>query len=319
MQEVFPPWVRIAVAVVVICVPVVWLIVFFAVKVLRWPSRRTVERWARKEERAPYASGPMTPMLITVTLGLLLPVYVGAALLAHFDTPASSPPFEGVLAGTAVVLALAIPAGLWWRRSRPRELVTGSLSGPFLRGGEPEWTEDAGGYQIEVRGKPLSMARLTGHIIFAVLVSGAILTGVILVLHTGTGLEPGRRQIVLLGLLLAVLFPGAWLFFLRRGIAAYRVAITSQGVRIASDRDSFEWTWAQIDRLTVRTDSDYARVGIRSRVHGDFTLMIGVMNRGRGTTNLPYTVRALVVDQGFTEQFPPLNAPGLHRFTPADS
>ncbi|GAB3162423.1 hypothetical protein GCM10027059_15170 [Myceligenerans halotolerans] len=413
MSEVFWPSVGIAVAIVVVSVPVMWLVAVFAAKVLRWPSRKTVERWARSAERNPNADGPMTPLLFTVLfLGLALPLNVGTALLWHFDAPTKLPeytghvvetgtcehgalelwwlyrcealvevtdrevaerpagtgpglpeppqepawvellarepvragaavgletefdddgeivrdwgltseadrptPIAGVLAGTAVALALSIPVGLWWRRSRPRARMTGTTGKPAPSAGTPVWTEDENEYRIEVRAKRLSMAALTWLIVLGAVIGAAILLAPLIALQTETGIELGRREIVLVGLLVGIPIAGAFLLALRHGIATHRVEITPQGVRIASTQDSFEWTWTQIDRLTVRTDSDYARVGIRSPLHGSFTLMIGVMNRGRGTSELPYPLRDLVVDQGFTEQLPPTNAPGLHRFT----
>ncbi|MBE1878427.1 hypothetical protein [Myceligenerans pegani] len=319
MSEAFWPSVEIAAAIVVVSVPVMWLVAILAAKVLRWPSRKTVERWERRAQRNPNADGPMTPMLFTVlVLGLALPLNVGVVLLPHFSETDGPTPVAGVLAGTTVVLALSIPTGLWWRRSRPRERTTVRPARPAPPPGTPVWTGDRDGYRIEVRAKRLSMAGLTWLVLLGVVIGAAILVTPLIALQAETGIALGRREIVLVGLLVGIPFAGAFLFALRRNIATYRVEISSRGVRVASDRESFEWTWTQVDRLTLRTDSDYARVGVRSRLRGDLTLMIGVMNRGRGTAELPYRLRALVVDQGFTERHPPANAPGLHRFTSAD-
>lgn len=320
MSEVFWPSVRIAVAIVLVSVPVMWLVAFLGAKMLRWPSRKTVERWERRAERNPNADGPMTPMLFTVLfLGLALPLNLGIVLLPHFSLADRPTPVAGVLAGTAVVLALSIPVGLWWRRSRPRERMSVRSGRPAPSPGTPVWTEDKDGYRIEVRAKRLSMAGLTWLILLGIVIGAAILVTPLIALQAETGIELGRREIVLVGLLVGIPFAGAFLFALRRNIATYRVEITFKGVRVISDRESLEWTWTQIDRLTLRTDSDYARLRVRSRLRGDLTLMIGVMNRGRGTTELPYRLRTFVVEQGFTEHLPPANAPGLHRFTSANS
>ncbi|MBO0610346.1 hypothetical protein [Myceligenerans salitolerans] len=413
MSDVFGPSVRIAVAVVVVSVPAMWLVAVFVAKVLRWPSRRTVGRWARSAQRNPAADPPMTPMLVAVlVLGLALPLNVGIVLLRHVDAPMTLPqytghvvetgacgrgvaelwwlyrcealveiterevaersagtgpglpepprepvwvellarepahagdavgletrfdddgeivrqwglisesgrpaPVAGVLVGSAVVLALSIPVGLWWRRSRPGERPAGGPGELAASGDTPVWTEAQGGYRIEVRAKRLSMAGLTWLVVLGVAIGAALGAVPLVALQAETGIEVGRREVVLVGLLVGAPFAAAFLVALRRGVATYGVEITSWGVRVASDRESFEWAWAQIDRLTVRTDSDYARLRVSSRPHGSLTFMIGVLNRGRGTSRMPHRLRALVVGQGFTERVPPAGAPGLHRFT----
>lgn len=114
MSEAFWPSVTAATVIVAVSVSLIWLIALVAVKVLRWPSAKTIARWERSEERGGSAEGgPMTPMIITVMfLAPTLPLLLGSFLLGSFEVPSERPDYTGnvIEAGPCKQGALE----LWW-------------------------------------------------------------------------------------------------------------------------------------------------------------------------------------------------------------
>jgi hypothetical protein len=238
-------------------------------------------------------------------------------LISEADRPSL---VAGAVVGWVVSVALSVLVGLWWRRSRPR------LSGPLVPSTRapvsegPTWWEDEDGYRIELRATRISMSSLKLLIIGIILLSGLTGAATYVLFLADAGWTAGPPSLVSLISLLGIPFVGLLLAGLvlsarRRTSGTYRVGFSSRGVRITSDGESSEYVWPEIDRLVVRTDSDYARVEIRPRSRGVLTLMVGIAGRGRGLSEMPYALRRLIADRGFTERPRPPAAPGLHRFT----
>ena len=87
-----------------------WLTALFFVKVVKWPSEKTIRRWDRRLEGNQGYAGPS---FWTGMLGLFVPFFIGIGITMSLGAPTeNSPNYAGRVVG--VQECARGPATLWW-------------------------------------------------------------------------------------------------------------------------------------------------------------------------------------------------------------
>ncbi|WP_162893079.1 hypothetical protein [Microbacterium halotolerans] len=183
-----------------------------------------------------------------------------------------------------------------------------------------EWTPTGTGFAIEFTSIRMSMARLTLGIIGVILIAAAVPTVLLILLDLVDVLTAHRRVLVLVLYGFGVVAAFVFILLFRRSGRVRRVEFSQAGIAITDGTDRLEHPWHEVSRLTIRTDSDYARIGIRS-ARGPLTLMAAVHTMSLSAASdrpvlppVPDELRALIRGAGFAETAPPMRAPGCWRY-----
>lgn len=180
-----------------------------------------------------------------------------------------------------------------------------------------DWTPTGTGFAIEFTSIRMSMARLTLGIIGVILIAAAVPTALLILLDVFTA---HRRVLVLVLYGFGVVAAFVFILLFRRSGRVRRVDFSHSGIVVTDGSHRMERPWHEASRLIIRTDSDYARIGLRS-VHGPLTLMAAMHSMSLSAAGdrpvlppVPDELRALIRGAGFAETAPPMRAPGCWRY-----
>ncbi|MGO1410874.1 MULTISPECIES: hypothetical protein [unclassified Microbacterium] len=183
-----------------------------------------------------------------------------------------------------------------------------------------EWIPTSTGFCISFTSIRMSMARLTLGIIGVILIAAAVPTVLLILLDLVDVLTAHRRLLVLVLYGCGVVAAFVFILLFRRSGRVRRVSFSQSGIAIDDDTDRRELPWHEVSRLIIRTDSDYARIAIRS-ARGPLTLMAAVHTMSLSAAgdrpvlqSVPDELRTLIRDTGFAETPPSMRAPGCWRY-----
>lgn len=176
-------------------------------------------------------------------------------------------------------------------------------------------------YRLAIRATRVSLRQLTAIIVGCVLVGGAAATAMMIAFTTETGIALGRSLVIAASGALAIVVALAllWVFSWRR--KHYVIHWGDSGIRITGAGRERDLPWSSVTRILIRTNTDYARVEVRTTDGRAVTLLAGFgsqdVRKAEAIDPIPAGVIELFRRQGFVEQAHQRNAPGLHLFAPA--
>ncbi|MGV8885674.1 MAG: hypothetical protein ACOH1T_08840 [Microbacteriaceae bacterium] len=180
----------------------------------------------------------------------------------------------------------------------------------------PSWQTIDGRSEVSFFAIPLRMRTLALGILAIVICGGLGLAAMLIVADGVFGVRSGSRAIVLLGTLLAL--PAALIFVraLQRRTVSCLLRFDADLIGVDVGDEATQIPLREVDQLTWRQDSDYARVVVRADTR-TISLITGLVRRKTPVLlqlpALPPDIIRLLVEAGLTQQ--PSKSTGLVKFT----
>lgn len=173
-------------------------------------------------------------------------------------------------------------------------------------------------YRLSVRATRVSMRQLVLLIVGCVVIGGAAAIAIMIAFTLDTGITLVRPAVAAVSGALGVFVVLAllWVFSWRR--KSYVVDWNTSGVRLTGAGHDVVFPWDSIEKVLVRTDTDYARVELRKTDGTSATLLAGFgsqdVKKPHAIDQIPDGVVALLRRHQFVERTRERNARGLHLF-----
>lgn len=164
------------------------------------------------------------------------------------------------------------------------------------------------------------MRQLVAIILGCVLGGGGVAIASMIVFSLESGIMLNRSAVILvcgaIGAVMVLVL--LWIFSWRR--SRYTLLWDDSGIRIevADSQAVFRFPWASLERVLIRTDSDYARVALRRTDGTSMTLLAGFgsqdVKKTKAIDDIPDGVVGLLRRHGLIEGPRKRNAPGMRTF-----
>ena len=163
------------------------------------------------------------------------------------------------------------------------------------------------------------MRQLVAIIVGCVLVGGGLAAASMISFSTESGIVLNRSAVILIAGAIGVVMVLALLWIFSRHRKRYAISWDESGVRVEVDGSQVAFPWASIERVLIRTDTDYARVELRTVGTASMTFLAGFGSKDVKKTNaiddIPDGFVGLLLRHRLVEGARKRNAPGLRIFS----
>lgn len=173
-------------------------------------------------------------------------------------------------------------------------------------------------FRLTFRATRVSMRQLVALIVGCVVVGGGVAAASMIAFSTESGITLYRSASILVGGAIGVVMVLVllWVFSWRRN--RYTISWDESGVRVEGAGSQVALPWASIERVLIRTNTDYARVELRRTDGTSMTFLAGFGSQDVRKTDaiddIPDGVVGLLRRHQLIESTRKRDAPGLRIF-----